>query len=287
MAWPGSLKAALGLNLVALFFFVAGFVLPWWFVFDIGSSIYMSVFYALVCGNGEKITIGNCSVISLAGYTANNINNNVDAGNVAESIYYLIIQVVTSSAVGLCFFSSLFLIISACADIRNKCGYVLGAFLLLLSALSSIAVVAVFVILYVTVYTVSDLTINEINFPYSVLAFGLGSLLSFIAFVLICIALCTWRNYDDDDESDEDYPMTAKQQGYSGYNGYDNPRYDDRATRNYQHGHDSRKYDYAYDSRDSRDRYHGGGGHGGSRYDQNNGYPYRQDNMYRPMNMKY
>lgn len=60
MAWPGVLKVAFVLTLLALFFITVGYLLPWWFV---GTNYYLGVFYGLVCNPGD-ISSGNCTVFS-------------------------------------------------------------------------------------------------------------------------------------------------------------------------------------------------------------------------------
>ena len=44
-----------------------------------------------------------------------------------ESIFFLIIQTITSVAVGLTLLASLILIIGACGNVKSKCPYVLAA----------------------------------------------------------------------------------------------------------------------------------------------------------------
>jgi hypothetical protein len=135
-------------------------------------------------------------------------------------------------------------------------------------------------------------------FPYSILSFGLGGFILFIAFICLAIATCTWRNMDDEDDDDDTsppYPMNDYNKGGYSNQGYTSDKRNDYIVPSSQkYGYDSRN-DYS----SSRNEYSGSrndysrsrNDYSSSRNDYSrNGYPakqeypYRNDNMYRPYN---
>lgn len=296
MAWPGVLKVAFVLTLLALFFITVGYLLPWWFV---GTNFYLGVFYGLVCNPGD-ISSGNCTVFSYYDLQ----RENSDAAAIIVNNFFLIIQVITSVVVGLTLFASLILIVGACGNVKSKCPYVLAAIFQFFGALVAGLTAGAFAYVYVVIVVVSEShkAIDGKVFPYSILSFGLGGFILFIAFICLAIATCTWRNMDDDDDDDMSppYPMAEV-----GKNGYGNSAYTSDSRRNdyvvpgnaQKYGYDSR-YEYSSNSKNdyskSRNDYSGSrNDYSGSRndysgskngYQSKQDYPYRNDNMYRPYN---
>lgn len=287
MAWPGVLKVAFVLTLLALFFITVGYLLPWWFV---GPHFHLGVFYGLLCYPGD-ISSGNCTVFSYYDLKL----RDASAATLVDNIVFVVIQVITSVVVGLTLFASLILIVGACGNVKSKCPYVLAAIFQFFGALIAGLTAGAFAYIYVVVVVVSDShrAIDGKVFPYSILSFGLGGFILFIAFICLAIATCTWRNMDDDDDDDMSppYPMTEY-----GKNGHGNNAYTSDSRRNdyvvpgnaQKYGYESR-YEYSSNSKNdyskSRNDYSGSrNDNSGSRngYHSNQDYPYRNDNMYRP-----
>ncbi|XP_062576985.1 uncharacterized protein LOC134238888 [Saccostrea cucullata] len=281
MAWPGVLRVAFVLTLISLFFILVGYLLPWWFV---GSGFYMGVFYGLICYPGD-ITDGNCTVYSY--YNIKFENSSLD--QIVSSVFFVIIQVVTSTAVGLTLLASLILIIGACGNVKSKCPYVLAAIFQFFGALVSGLTAGFFAAVYISIFVglKDHVSLDGKNFPYAILSLGIGGFILFIAFICLAIATCTWRNMDDDDEDDLNppYPMNDYTKG-----GYGNQGYTSDSRRNdYIVPSSSQKYGYESrsDSRNGYTKYTGTRNeYSGSRngYQSKQEYPYRNDNMYRPYN---
>ncbi|XP_061193798.1 uncharacterized protein LOC133202040 [Saccostrea echinata] len=290
MAWPGVLRVAFALTLISLFFVLVGYLLPWWFV---GKGFYMGVFYGIICIPGD-ITDGNCTVFSYYDIKAENSS----LEQIVQSVLFVIIQVVTSVAVGFTLLASLILIIGACGNVKSKGPYVLAAIFQFFGALVAGLTAGLFAAVYVATFVGLEghLALDGKNFPYAILSLGIGGFILFIAFICLAIATCTWRNMDDDDDDDLNppYPMSD----YKG--GYGNQGYTSDSRRNdyivpsssHKYGYESRndnsnsRYDYS-SSRNDYTKYTGSrNDYSGSR----NGYPakqdnpYRNDNMYRPYN---
>uniref|UniRef100_A0A8W8N0D2 Uncharacterized protein n=1 Tax=Magallana gigas TaxID=29159 RepID=A0A8W8N0D2_MAGGI len=148
MAWPGVLKVAFVLTLLALFFITVGYLLPWWFV---GTNYYLGVFYGLVCNPGD-ISSGNCTVFSYYDLQ----RENADAAAIIVNNFFLIIQVITSVVVGLTLFASLILIVGACGNVKSKCPYVLAAIFQFFGALVAGLTAGAFAYVYVVIVVVSE-----------------------------------------------------------------------------------------------------------------------------------
>ena len=157
-----------------------------------------------------------------------------------------------------------------------------------------------FAYVYVVVVVASSahVAIDGKVFPYSILSFGLGGFILFIAFICLAIATCTWRNMDDDDYDDDmspPYPMNDFSKSGYGNQAYtsDSRRNDYAAPSNPQKNSYDSRYDYPRndynkpknDYSGSRNDYSGSrNDYSGSKngYTSKQEYPYKNDNMYRP-----
>jgi len=185
------------------------------------------------------------------------------------------------------------------------------------TGLPSLAISVFMAVIIGLVFTLPDATMTAETFPWSILTFGLGSLLAVIAAIMVLVVSCCWGKYGEYRESEKDSITGSDGPGHhtdmqmSGMSkSYDRTRAPSRD--GYRNGYDraydggfskSKKYRDPYDDRprDGRNprdydrsidrsyRNQGYDAYEQQGYGQEKGYgggnsygASRQDNMYRP-----
>ncbi|KAL4239467.1 hypothetical protein ACF0H5_000282 [Mactra antiquata] len=323
MAWSTTVVVGIWMTCIALLFMAVGFSIPFWYVQSIESSndktfmAYTSVWYFMAC---EKGVADSCKSDAIApNFTAQSApelqGDAIDTiVSVAVTIfghfaYWWAVQIATTVGVGLVLLAALILICCRCAGIHSKGFFVVSAILLFfggaiglgISILHSIGLGLFFS------FVPTGMSFSAETFPWSVLLYGIGSILALISFVVVMVITCKWKKlgsyYESDKESirENGAPMSNLSKSYdrprkpsdrrdNDYNRRDrnygqrefssskkyrdtgrdyNSRDYDRNDRNYDYQGYNRGYDKSYDDRNY------------SQSSRGNDYMYRPYEQYR------
>lgn len=276
-SWPGILLAAATLTFIGLFFQVAGFVLPWWFV--IGDGAYIGIWYLLDCKSGIA-AVRNCSVYS---YMEHSSIADYNATAIVSQSYFTGVQVCSTVALGLLLFVALGFICGGCDSCRAKAGYAWGCIFLFISGILVLISLGLFAWIYVDTHVnLPSYNLDGRSFPWGVVASGLGALFALFAAIVLAVLLCRWEYHMYDDDEDDYYDRGHRQVPLSQIDhkrGYDRTGYHNYAypTSRSEYEKPQPQYYYGSSQRPSQPSSHS------PQYVQASS-PYRQTaNMYRPI----
>lgn len=217
MAWSTLVVVGLWLTCLSLLFLAVGFAIPFWAVFpaeDASSNVYFNVWYVMICIKGRtnsctsaavkpKFTSNSSLTLTFAGTNTNNI---ILASQTyfGYLIYWWVIQILTSIAIGFASLATLVLIYFRCVGIHSREGFIISAILLLFGGLTGLSVS---ILAAITVANLKDFPHNNVTgetFPWSILLFGIGSIIALAACTIVMIVSCCWQKYGRYRESDKE-----------------------------------------------------------------------------------
>ncbi|XP_052782349.1 uncharacterized protein LOC128218709 [Mya arenaria] len=338
MGWTCCATSSIAFTFTGLFLMAVGFSIPFWLsysqpVTENGATrtynLYMGTWYLMACEKGESNSCSSEPIEPKFNSRLNSLGwdfNGTTAETLAKSganalgsyVYWWAVQICTTVGLGLVLLAALVLLCCRCAGIHSRGFFVISGLIMLLGSIPSLAISILQPILIALVFSIPGYSVTAETFPWSVLLFGFGSLISIIAAIMVLVVSCKWRDYGEYREQDKESisederpvsPSGIEMMSRSQPN-YDRPRlppsngqrngYDRRP--DYGGFSKSKKYRDPYDDR-SRDRDYGRSLDRGSRNQGYEGYDRghypppsyeksdtggnslsasRQDNMYRP-----
>ncbi|XP_045211846.2 uncharacterized protein LOC123563225 [Mercenaria mercenaria] len=261
MAWSTTAVAGIWVTCVAALFLAVGFSIPFW-ISTVSTSTgtnaktfntYVGVWYVMACIKGEA---DSCKTGAIEPeYSESNPDGKINGTSqdlivessqyhLGRSVWWWVVQIVTTVALGFVLLSVLILICCRCAGIHSKGFFIISAILELFGGLLSL-VISILTAIGIDVWFdfIEEVEITAETFPWSVLCFGLGGLLALVAAAIIMYVTCYWYKLgkyfegDGDSQEQQEQPMSNLSKSY------DRPR----------KPHDRRDYDYDRRYDQSRD----------------------------------
>lgn len=216
MAWSTHVVAGLWITCIALLFLAVGFAIPFWSVFpveDKSSNVFYSVWYVMVCKKGlanscengalePKFTYNSSSQLTLTGTPKELVVSS--QAYVGFLNYWWAIQILTTIALGFVSLATLVLICCRCAGIHSRGFFIISAILLLFGGLTGLAISILAAITVATLANFPTSNTTGETFPWSILLFGIGSILTLAASIIITIISYRWQKYGSYYESDKE-----------------------------------------------------------------------------------
>lgn len=326
MAWTCTAITAIWLACLALVFQGIGFAIPFWLngatstatsattSEPVTLNFYVSIWYSMACISGKS---SSCESKAISPRFSSSIEDSKFGGDTAENFVVAIdlvlghfvvwssLQIITTIAVGLTCVAVLILICCRCAGIHSKGFFILSGFFLLFGGLAAVVMAILVAIFIGYFFTFTTISIDGKTFPYSLVLFGIGGILGFIAAIFLFVITCKWNKYGKYYQSEEDIledrvAMSKISKSRDSKVGYDRPRqrgydqsgrdnfHEDRNYRYERHGSERNGYekqisrDYARPEYENRGYERSYDKMSDRNYPEAVPYKYTSDNMYRP-----
>lgn len=206
-------------SVTAVLIKIIGYLLPWWFVARASGSTIDRFFVGLTFGLECVAGMGprNCTEYGI-GKSPKEIEGLVGAASM------LVIQIAMPVDIGFLFIACMIIIGSSISRIYNYALMTITVVLLAFASAAYFVVLGFFIYLHLSAIKTSSVyeyTAN--NFPWSILIVSIGAIFLFAALVLMIVAVCRWRDYDDvsivsyDERKIVEYPAETRYV-------YDNPK---------------------------------------------------------------
>ncbi|VDI41716.1 Hypothetical predicted protein [Mytilus galloprovincialis] len=246
MRWRNLYIMILWFATIALVLKILGYLLPWWFVARAAGSttdrFFIGIVFGLDCAS--KVSVSNCTEYSMG-------NAPVEIESLVESASMLTLQIAMSVNLGLLFISCMIIVGSSVTKTYNQGLMVLAGILIAFSCVAYCVSLGFFIYIHINdIKKIETYEYNATNFPWSMLVTSVAALFLFATLILLVIALCRWR--DDDEDSLVSYDERKIVDNYPAetrYMTYDNPNQKQyMMERPMVHSGNNRGYRYAVDS---------------------------------------
>lgn len=230
---------------IALVLKILGYLLPWWFVARTAGSetdrFFIGIVFGLDCAS--KVSVQNCTEYSIG-------NAPVEIASLVESASMLTLQIAMSVNLGLLFISCMIIVGSSVTKTYNQGLMVLTGILVAFSCVAYCVSLGFFIYIHINdIKKIETYEYNATNFPWSMLVTSVAALFLFATLILLVVALCRWRDDDEDSLVSYDERKRVEYPAETRYMTYDNPNSKQyMMERPVVHSGNSRGYMYAVDA---------------------------------------
>ncbi|KAH3866901.1 uncharacterized protein LOC127867415 [Dreissena polymorpha] len=242
MGWTGLLVSGITAAFAGLFLMAVGFAIPFWTSFLVTEnsagktleySVYLGIWYLMACIKGQSNSCSSETIEPNFNTSSKLPDFKTDFSSIkAEFVaqrgdlalarfdYWWALQITSTIALGLVVLAALILLYCRCASIHSR-GFF--AFAGLLLAAGGAGALGISIAISVGLGDTFDLEfkLNDETFPWSVLLFGVGSLLVLLSAVIVLVSVCCWARYGGENQEEKGYPsneptmpMTSLSQSY-------------------------------------------------------------------------